>query len=81
MPPFFIDYKEEVKRLISESYIPSDTVSKEFEMTTDQIVSNLSNILPQNSIDSHMVYEALMELGYEPKENTPLNYFWYFQRI
>lgn len=79
--PFILDYKEEVKRLISESYIPADTLSKEFEMTTKKIVSNLRKILPYNAIDEHLVYESLLELGFEPKENEPLSFFWYFKRV
>lgn len=78
--PHFIDYKEEVKRILSESYIPADIVSKEFEMTTADIYGNLQNILPKNSIDEFIVYEALMELGFEPKEIDPLKFLWYFKR-
>jgi ubiquinone biosynthesis protein COQ9 len=79
--PFFIDYKEEVKKLISESYIPADSFSKEFEMTTELITENFLKVLPRNSIDEHLVYEALVELGFQPKENSPLEYLWYFQRL
>lgn len=78
--PFFVDYKEEVKRLIQEYYTPADSLSKEFQMTTIEITENFMNILPPNSIDPHMVYEALLELGYEPKEDEPLKFHWYFRR-
>lgn len=79
--PQFLDYKEEIKRLLSESYVPADTLNKEFEMTTNQLLLNLRNILPYNSIDEFMVYEALLELGFKPNEKTPLEYFWYFRRV
>jgi len=78
--PFFIDYKEELKRLISENYVPADILSREFEMTTETIHNNFLNVLPPNSIDTHMVYEVLLELGFEPKETEPLVFFWYFKR-
>ncbi|WP_417365885.1 hypothetical protein [Flavobacterium beibuense] len=78
--PFFIDYKEEVKRLIEESYEPADVLSKEFRYTTEGLVHNLRNILPENSVNDHIVYEVLQELGYEPKEEEPLQYYWYFKR-
>jgi hypothetical protein len=58
MEIFILNYKEEVKRLISENYEPADVLSKEFKFT----------------------YEALIELGFEPKEEEPLVYFWYFKR-
>jgi hypothetical protein len=79
--PHFIDYKEEVKRILSESYIAADLLSKEFEMSTADIYGNLQNLLPKNSIDEYVVYEALMELGFQPKETEPLKYFWYFKRL
>lgn len=79
--PFIIDYKEEVKALIKQSYKQSDVVSQEFKLTTSQIVENLQQIMPEQSIDGHLVYEALIELGFEPKEEKPLSYYWYFQRI
>jgi len=75
-----LDYKPEVKRLISENYLPADALSKEFQFTTAQLVENLHNILPYNCIDEFLVYEALLELGFEPKEETPLCFFWYFRR-
>jgi len=81
MEIFLINYKDEVKRLISENYEPADTLSKEFEMTTFQITEYLKNILPLNAIDEHLVYESLRELGFEPKEKEPLEFFWYFKRI
>lgn len=78
--PFFIDYKEEVKRLISETYEPSDIINKEFKMSTFDIVMHLRTILPDRAVDEHVVYEALQELGFEPKEEKPLAFFWYFRR-
>lgn len=80
MSIFILDYKEEVKRLISENYQAADLVSKEFEMTTLQLTINLSVIIPGNAINEHLVYESLIELGFEPKEVQPLMFFWYFKR-
>jgi hypothetical protein len=28
------------------------------------------NVIPNNAIDEHLVYEALRELGFEPKETS-----------
>jgi len=75
-----LDYKPEVKRLISENYEPADALNKEFQKTTIQLVVDFMNILPHNSIDENLVYEALTELGFEPKEEAPLVFFWYFRR-
>lgn len=80
MEIFFLNYKDEVKRLITDNYEPAHLVSKEFEMTTLTITENLKNILPINAIDEHVVYECLRELGFEPKEKTPLLFYWYFKR-
>lgn len=80
MEIFLLDYKKEVKRLISENYEPADALSKEFEYTTEKLTQNLKQILPYNAIDEHLVYEALLELDFEPKEEKPLIYFWYFKR-
>lgn len=80
MEIFFLNYKDEVKRLISENYEPADVLSKEFQKTTLQLTYELKNIIPANAVDEHMVYEALLELGFEPKEEEPLVYFWYFKR-
>jgi hypothetical protein len=80
MEIFILDYKKEVKKLISENYVPADALSKDFKFTTDELVANLHNILPYKAIDDHLVYEALLELGFEPKEETPLVFFWYFRR-
>jgi uncharacterized protein YutE (UPF0331/DUF86 family) len=80
MEIFFIDYKSEVKKLISENYEPADVLSKEFQKTTLKLTYELKNILPHNAVDEHLVYEALRELGFEPKEAKPLEYFWYFKR-
>ena len=75
-----LDYKPEVKRLISENYEPADTLSKEFKKTTFELLVGFSSILPPNAIDENLVYEALIELGFEPKEEAPLVFFWYFKR-
>lgn len=75
-----LDYKPEVKRLISENYEPADAISKEFKKTTVELVIGFMGILPQNAVDEYMIYEALTELGFEPKEETPLCFFWYFRR-
>lgn len=81
MEIFILDYKQEVKKLISQSYVPADLLSKEFEYTTLEIVANMMRILPMAAIDEHLVYEALLELGFEPKESKPLVFSWYFKRI
>lgn len=80
MEIFILDYKNEVKRLISENYEPADSLSKEFRFTTEKLTQNFQKIIPYNAIDDHLVYEALVELGFEPKEEKPLEYFWYFKR-
>ena len=80
MEIILLNYKDQVKRLISENYQPADALSKEFQFTTAKLVENLLNILPYNAIDEHLVYEALLELEFEPKEETPLCFFWYFRR-
>ena len=81
MEIFIINYKDEVKKLISNSYLPADVLSKEFEYTTNDLVENFIRILPYTAIDQHLVYEALLELGFEPKEKEPLVFSWYFKRI
>jgi hypothetical protein len=80
MEIFFLNYKDEVKRLISENYEPADTLSKEFEKTTLQLTNELLQIFPSNALDEHLVYEVLRELGFEPKEKEPLCFSWYFKR-
>jgi hypothetical protein len=75
-----LDYKEEVKRLISENYESADLMSKEFEMSTAKLLENLKVILPYKAIDEYIVYESLVELGFEPKEKEPLMFLWYFKR-
>lgn len=81
-PVFFVDYKEELKKLISEEYEPADSLSKEFEYSTETITALFQNVMPARSIDEHLVYEALSELNFVPKENPeiPLAFFWYFKR-
>jgi hypothetical protein len=37
------------------------------------------NVIPNNAIDEHLVYEALRELGFEPRGKTA-SIFWYFKR-
>jgi hypothetical protein len=78
--PDIINYKDEVKRLISDSYEPADMVNKEFQYTTFELTMHLKNILPDNAIDEHVIYEALLELGFQPKEEKPLVFNWYFKR-
>ncbi|MBC5840739.1 hypothetical protein H8R23_04920 [Flavobacterium sp. F-380] len=80
MEIFILNYKDEVKRLISENYEPADSLSKEFKKTTQALTYEFMNVIPNNAIDEHLVYEALRELGFEPKEEKPLVYFWYFKR-
>lgn len=78
--PIIIDYKEEIKRLISNMYEPADLVSKEFRKTTAELVEGLRGILPENAVNHHVMYEALVELGFDAKEEEPLQYYWYFKR-
>ncbi|MFW0737573.1 hypothetical protein [Flavobacterium sp. T12S277] len=80
MSIFMLDYKEEVKKLISENYEPADLSSKEFKYSTLKLVRNLKVILPHNAVDEYLVFEALLELGFEPKEEKPLLFYWYFKR-
>lgn len=82
MPIFFLNYKEELKKLITDQYEPADFISKEFQYTTERITDLFSSLLPYGSIDEHDVYEVLIELGFKPKENPtePLQFFWYFKR-
>lgn len=82
MEVFFLDYKEEVKRIISDAYEPADFISKEFAYSTAQLTELLMNIIPSGVIDEHLVYESLLELGFKPKENEtkPLLFEWYFKR-
>lgn len=82
MTVFFLNYKDELKRLITAEYAPADTLSKEFQYTTEAITDLFLQVLPNGSIDEHDVYEVLLELGFQPKENPkkPLEYFWYFKR-
>lgn len=81
MSNFFTDFNEEVKNIIQQNYAPADMISKEFEMTTEQIVDHLRSILPFNAVDDFVVYRALRELKFEPKEKEPLQFYWYFRRI
>lgn len=80
MDSFLINYKEELKKLISESYEPADMLSKEIEFSTGALTLQLKTILPYNAIDDHLVYEALTELGFKPQEKEPLLFYWYFRR-
>lgn len=82
MSTLFVDYREEVKRLISELYEPADDFSKEFEYTTEILTTNLQKVLPFNAVDDHLVYECLRELKYSPSEvpGQPLSFIWYFKR-
>jgi hypothetical protein len=75
-----IDYKEEVKKLILEKYCPADPDSNEVEKTTEDLVSSFQKVIPHKAIDGHVVYQALTELGYKPKEQEPLVFMWYFKR-
>ena len=75
-----LDYKESVKKLISETYAPADMVSKEVEKTIQDLVCSFSQVFPSKLIDEHLVTEALLELGYTPKEKEPLEFVWYFKR-
>lgn len=82
MSVFVVDYKEKTKELISDLYESADFVSKEFEFTTEDLTDSLLRVLPFKSIDEHLVYESLIELGFKPQENPkkPLNFSWYFKR-
>lgn len=70
--------KDEVKKLITEMYEPANMLNKEFRFTTMELTIKLMNILPR--VDDNDVYEALTELGYQPEEENPLEYYWYFKR-
>lgn len=78
--PDFINYKDEIKRLIQEAYEPADIATQEVEKNTTELVEGFRNIMSSKQIDEHLVYEALIELGYSPKEKAPLLYCWYFKR-
>lgn len=78
--PDIIDYKKEVKRLIEETYEPADIVSVEVEKTTTDLVQGFRQIISSKQLDEHLVYEALIELGYSPKEKEPLSFYWLFKR-
>lgn len=78
--PFIVDYKDEVKKLISETYEAADMISKEFDYTTESLTDNLKKIMPYNAVDEHLVYESLIELGFKPQESEPLKFSWYFKR-
>lgn len=80
METFIINYKEEVKKLISETYAPADMISKEVEFTTEQLTDNLRRILPFNAVDEHLIYECMIEMAYKPQESEPLIYSWYLKR-
>lgn len=82
MSNFMMDYREEVKRLISELYEPADFVSKEFEFTTAAITERLSLVIPAHAVDEHLVYECLTDLGFKPSEHPEerLVFMWYFKR-
>lgn len=71
-------YKNELKNLITKMYEPADMISKEFRFTTMELTEKLISILPR--IDDHDVYEALLDLGFTPQEENPLEYYWYFKR-
>lgn len=75
-----LDYKEAIKKLISETYAPADMVSKEVEKTIQDLVFSFTQVFPSKLIDEHLVTEALLELGYTPKEKEPLVFVWYFKR-
>lgn len=70
--------KDEVKQLITQMYEPANMLTKEFRFTTMELTLKLMNILPR--IDDNDVYEALVELGFKPEEEEPLEYYWYFKR-
>lgn len=70
--------KDEVKKLITEMYEPADLLNKEFRFTTLELTLKFMNILPR--IDDNDVYDALIELGFKPEEETPFVYYWYFKR-
>lgn len=82
MSIFVVDYKEKTKELISDLYESADFLNKEFEFTTEQLTCSLQRVLPYNSIDDHLVYESLIELGFKPQEKPkePLSFSWYFKR-
>lgn len=82
MSIFVVDYKEQFKKLVEETYQDADMLSKEFQYTTDDLISRFSKVMPYNALDDHLVFEALSELGFTPKEDPeePLSFYWYFKR-
>lgn len=82
MSEIFLDYKNEVKKLIQDNYTFADILNKEFEYSTNELVANFQNVLPYKAVDDHLIYECLLELGFRPQEtNVPLEYVWYFKRL
>ncbi len=65
----FEDYKEKIKKLISDLYIPGETGigNHDLKLTTNQLVVQLKTVIPSNFIDEPTVFESLEELGYKPK--------------
>lgn len=80
METFMLNYKDEVKNLISETYEPVDLLSKEIQTTTEMLTASLKQVLPHNAVDEHLVYECMKELGYKPEESEPLVYLWFLKR-
>lgn len=80
METFMLNYKDEVKKLISEAYEPADMISKEIETTTENLTASLKRILPDNAVDEHLIYECMIEMNYKPQESKPLVYSWYLKR-
>jgi hypothetical protein len=54
-------------------------LSKEFQKTTLELTYELMNVIPNNAIDEHLVYEALREWALNQRGKAA-SIFWYFKR-
>jgi len=59
-------YKDEVKRVLPEMFLPAEADDKDLRlMTLPQLHRMIADVLPDPVIDEPMVYECLTELGYK----------------
>lgn len=73
-----LNYKDELKSLLSRDYIPGSLLEHDLSKTTLECFELFLQVYPMDSLTTHDVYLALIELGYKPMEFEPLNYKWYF---
>jgi hypothetical protein len=64
-----LDYKNEVKGLLMKITSLLMCFLKSSK-TTLELTYELMNVIPNNAIDEHLVYEALRELGFEPRKKN-----------